>query len=127
MPSRVPATKARLVGGLLLGIGIWGTIAPYIGPEVTVRAIVEVVDHVVPGVVVLGVALLYLYRKRVDLVTAGLTFLAALWMFATHVPLLAQAVNGETPWAGSLWMFVPSALVLGSGLWAIVLAWRDEA
>lgn len=124
---RIAATKVRLVGGLLLAIGVWGTVAPYIGPQVTVRAIVELVDHVVPGVVVLGVALLSLYRRRFDLVTAGLSLLAALWMFSTHVPLLAQAVNGEAPWAGSLWMFVPSALILALSLSAIVLAWRDEA
>lgn len=124
---KMPATKVRLVGGLLLGIGFWGTVAPYIGPEVPVERIVEFVDHVVPGVVVLGVALLFLYRRRLDLISAGLSLLAALWMFATHVPLLAQAVNGEAPWAGSLWMFVPSALLLALGLWAIVLAWRDEA
>lgn len=123
----MPATKVSLVGGLLLGIGLWGTVAPYIGPQVPIRAIVEVVDHVVPGVVVLSVAVLFLYRRRFDLLAAGLSLLAGLWMFATHVPLLGQAMSGAAPWAGSLWMFVPSALILGLGLWATVLAWRNEA
>lgn len=122
----IPATRVRLVGGLLLGVGVWGTVAPYIGPSVTVRAIVEVVDHVVPGAVVLGVALLSLYRGRFDLLPAALSVLAALWMFATHVPLLAQAAKGDAPWDGSLWMFVPGAALLGLSLWATVLAWRQE-
>jgi len=122
---RVPAREVRLLGGLLLAVGLWGTVAPYIGPDVMVEAIVELVDHVVPGVVVLGVALLWLYRRRLGLVSAGLSVLAALWMVATHVPLLAQAVRGETPWAGSLWMFVPSALLLGLSAWATVRAWGE--
>lgn len=86
-----------------------------------------VVDHVVPRVVVLSVAVLSLYRGRSDFVAAGLSLLAGLWMFATHVPLLGQAMSGAAPWVGSLWMFVPSALILGLSLWATVLAWRNEA
>lgn len=119
--------RVRLLARLMLVVGLWGTIAPYIGPEVPVKAIVEVVDHVVPGVVVLAVALFSLYRRRLELITCGLSVLAALWMFTTHVPLLAQAARGEFPWGGSLWMFVPSTLILALTVWAAMIAWRDEA
>lgn len=118
--------QVRVVAGLLLGIGVWGTIAPYVGPEVPVPAIVEFMDHVVPGVVVLVLALSSYHRRRFDLLTVGGGFLAAVWMFTTHVPLLAQAVRGEFSWGGSLWMFVPSTLILVLTLWAMVLAWWEE-
>lgn len=117
----------RALAGLLLAIGVWGTLAPYIGPEVPVEAVVEVVDHVVPGVILLAVAAFSLYLKRFELISSGLAFLAALWMFTTHVPLIAQAARDEFPWAGSLWMFVPSALLLVLTAAAAFLAWREDA
>lgn len=118
--------KARLLARLLLFFGVWGTLAPYVGPDVLVRQIVEVVDHVVPGVVVLGVALLSLHRRRIELIPAGLAVLAGLWMTTTHVPLVGQAARGETSWDGALWMFVPSACVFVIAVWAVAVAWIDE-
>jgi hypothetical protein len=118
--------RTRLPAGLLLPIALFATVAPYLGPEVPVRRIVEFVDHVVPGVVVLGVSLFWIYRRRFEFFTAGLAVLAGLWMFVTHVPLVVDAAQGRVGWGGALWMFVPSALVLALTAWSAMLAWFEE-
>ena len=107
VPSRVRRLSAALVA-----VGLWGTIAPYVGPEVAVSATVEFIDHVVPGVIILAAAITFIPHGAFGTVGASAALLAALWMTVTHVPLISQAARGETPWDGAIWMFVPSASLL---------------
>ena len=115
----------RLALGLLV-VGAWGTLAPYAGPEVPVAADVEIIDHVVPGVMILTVSALALRRRMFALAPAAVSLLAAFWMVVTHVPLLAQAGRGEGPWDGALWMFVPGGVLMLLTGWALAIAFEFE-
>jgi hypothetical protein len=107
--SKAPQRTAGWLPLVLCLVGAWTIVVPYlghaIGLEVNVASRVEIVDHVVPGAAVIAGsagALLYERRKLGDpgdlLPVAGvaLAFLAAFWVTATHVPLLAEAARGET-------------------------------
>ena len=118
--------RTRHLGIALLAVGVWGTFAPYAGPEVPVSSTLEFVDHVVPGAIVLAIAIFSVRRGAFGLFTAAVALLAALWMTATHVPLIAAATRGETPWDGAIWMFVPSALLLLLTGLAFTSAWASE-
>ena len=120
----VPSPVRRL-SAALVAVGVWGTIAPYVGPEVAVTATVEFADHVVPGAIILAVAITAIRHGAFGTVSASAALLAALWMTVTHVPLMSQAARGETPWDGAIWMFVPSgSLLLLTG---VAFAWALAA
>ncbi|MEX2660164.1 MAG: hypothetical protein WD232_10740 [Acidimicrobiales bacterium] len=116
----------------LVGVAVaaWASIPPYVGPALATDPVVEVVDHVVPAVVVLAVSLAALAAgaraRGTAMFGAGLVVaLAGLWMVATHVPLLAQAARDEAPWVASLWHFVPGVAVVALGaVWA--LRWSTD-
>ncbi len=106
-------------------IGIWAVLPPYSGPSLDTAQRVEVADHVVPGVVMVATAAAaYVASLRAAgatwlLMAALLVTLSGVWMTATHVPLVAQALRQEAPWAATLYHTVPSVVVLGFGLvWA---------
>ncbi|MDP8930919.1 MAG: hypothetical protein M3O70_20695, partial [Actinomycetota bacterium] len=105
--------------------------APYLGPifglVVTTRPIVEVVDHVLPGLVVLGIALLIILTGRLPLPAALLAVLASLWMAGTHIPLLLQARTGGVQLASALWHAAPGILLFALTVAATVLAWSEPA
>lgn len=93
------------VTGLI--IGAWSVLPPYTGPSLNTKTRVEVADHVVPGVVliVLSVTLVLLERRRplsptVRLAAGFAILLSGIWMTATHIPLVAQAMRDEVS-AGS--------------------------
>jgi hypothetical protein len=104
-----PQLALALAGGL-------SALPPYLGPplglELDVRSSVEVVDHVLPGVVVAlcgGLAALLARRRtlppRAGVVCLALyssAFLAGLFQTATHVPLLLDAGGPLTPWEAVL-------------------------
>lgn len=101
---------------ILCALGLWAAAVPYLGPplgfELDVADRVEVVDHVVPGAVVLVACLGVLAYSRAGrgsaddvapLAGIGLALLAGFWVTATHVPLIAEAARGESPWGATLW------------------------
>ncbi len=49
-----------------LGIGLWALLAPYVllGPDLNASAKNEFADHVVPGVLMLGLSVAMLVRQR---------------------------------------------------------------
>lgn len=108
---------------------LWAMAVPYLAAAVGLRLdvprSVEVVDHVVPGVVTLGAAAMLAARSRRGRpaalgdvawsVAAGATTLAGFWIVATHVPLLAEALDGVTPWGGALLHLSAGLPVLGAG------------
>ena len=115
--------RMRRLGAALIAVGVWGTLAPYAGPEVAVSSTVEFVDHAVPGGIVLAVALYSLQRGAFAFVPTAVALLAAFWMTVTHVPLVSDAARGATSWEGAIWMFAPSALLLLLTGLAFASAW----
>lgn len=132
-PRRWATTLAAAAG--------WAMAVPYLGDALGVRldvpAGVEIVDHVVPGAVVLAVVVALVALSRVGRavepgdqawsVGAGATFLAGFWIASTHASLVQEAIDGITPWdaavlhlsaglpvlvAGTAMLLVP---LLGSG------------
>lgn len=131
--AKVPAWRGRLpVVGLVAAV--WAVLPPYTGPELATAARVEVADHVVPGALVLLVALASIVLSRrtappaTAMLVAGLTVtLAGLWMTFTHVPLVAQAIDNEVPMGAAVYHSVPGLAVLALGLVWAAAYWRDSA
>lgn len=126
-----PGGASRVPGWALLFIGAWGFAAPYAGKAlglvVVTRPIVEVVDHVVPGLVVLAMAIASIVTRRISLPAAFLVSLAGLWMTATHVPLVAQALRGGVDMKAALFHSIPGAMITVLGVMALVFAWSDSS
>lgn len=120
-----------------LVISAWALIPPYSGPKLNTETRVEVADHVVPSIILIAASLivLLLSRRRAEtaaglsLVAGFLVALAGLWMVVTHVPLVAQAMRGESgvTWGGALYHFTPSLVVLILGLLWVGAHWSETA
>lgn len=127
--SREPAStearhqRVRRLGAALIAVGVWGTLAPYAGPDVPVSSTIEFVDHVVPGLIVLAATLYSVQRGAFEFLPAAVALLAAFWMTVTHVPLIRDAARGAASWDGAIWMFAPSALLLLLTGLAFAWAW----
>ncbi len=119
------SSRALSIAGL--AIGAWAVLPPYVGPALATEARVEVADHVIPAVVILALSLAALAAGRraespgTAMFAAGLTVaLAGLWMFLTHVPLLAQAFRGQAPMSAAVWHSLPGLAVIALGVtWAL--------
>lgn len=117
----------RSVIGALAGLSAWAIAAPYadssLGFDVAVRPAVEVVDHVVPGLVVIAATLLMGLVAAARLPAALAIAMAGLWMTATHLPLVTQAQREGTSMAAAAWHTGPGLclLVLGVGITVVAL------
>ena len=132
--AAAPATDRRrgvVAAVVLLALGAWTTATPYLGRawelNLNVASKVEVVDHVVPGVVIVAASavwLLHLMRSRagedsaVPLAAISLCFLGGLWVTSTHVPTVAKAGDPLVPWDAALFHSAtgPVLLVLSLAL-----------
>lgn len=127
---QAPSPSWRPLAAIVLFFAVWATTAPYAGKalalEVDTRAIVEVVDHVIPGAVVIAVALGALLADRLALPGALAAILAGFWMSGTHVPLLAQAAREEVGLGSALWHTLPCFAVFMLAAAGGVLAWVDR-
>lgn len=135
-PAKAGSTERRkrlpLVG---LAFGVWATLPPFVGPSLAVARRVEIADHFVPGVIVLLVALaaLVVCRRPTDpaatpMLLGGLTVaMAGLWMTATHVPLVAQALRDEVAMGSAAYHTAPGVAVLALGLVWAGAYWSDAA
>ncbi len=110
-----------------LAVGGWALLPPYSGPALNTETRVEVIDHVVPGIVLLAVAVLCLAVRRATLPSGLIVALCGLWMVATHVPLVRQAADGAAPWSAVAYHAAPSVAVLMVGLLWVVQTWSAEA
>ncbi len=121
----VTSSRTLSIAGLV--IGAWAVLPPYIGPALATETRVEIADHVIPAVVILALSLAVLAAGRraegpgAVMLAMGLTVaLAGLWMFLTHVPLLAQAFRGEAPMSAAVWHSLPGLAVIALGVsWAL--------
>ena len=117
-----------------LAIGLWASIAPYalLGPDLNAAAKNEFVDHVVPGVLVIGLSAALLVRARrganagsFPLLAGFGVLLAGLWMTATHLPLVKDAQNDIVATDITAWHTVPGVVVMIlGGIWAATF-WSD--
>ena len=130
--SRPHAPHAQLVLALL---GVLSVFPPYLGPllglELNVASDVEVVDHVVPGVAVAVCAALAALLIRRDataqegapvLALTGVCFLAGLWQVATHVPLVLEGGQSQSPWDSVLLHSSLGPPILAIALWLTLRA-----
>ena len=131
-PARRDGGRTQFALGVL---GVLSILPPYLGPvvglELDVRAKVEFVDHVVPGLVV-GVCgmLAALLARRGELaegalVFVGLTgacFLAGLWQTVTHVPLVLEGGTPVTPWDSVVLHSMAGPVILALALWLVLRA-----
>lgn len=131
-PSGRIGTRRRAVAGLL--IGACAALPAYVGPRLDIARRVEIVDHVVPGLVVVAVSAAVLAAtRRTDLsdtsllVAALVVLLAGLWMAATHLPLVVQAARHEAPWGATLYMSASAAIVVLLGLVWAKASWAGAA
>jgi hypothetical protein len=118
---------------LLVLLGGWSILPPYLGPavglELDVSSSVEVVDHVVPGAAIIlcgGLSLLRVNRDAAEeesllvLAATGVCILAALWQTVTHVPLLFDAGGSDAPWGAVLLHSTSGPLLLALSLWLLL-------
>jgi predicted membrane channel-forming protein YqfA (hemolysin III family) len=138
-PGLTVASKPREVqrATLLGAIGAWTVVVPFIGNalglDVNVKSIVEVVDHVVPGVIVVAAALYLrtlagrrpLAGQSPALLAAGVSFLAGFWVFATHVPLVADAAKSRLPWDAAIWHSIAALPVVALACWFVLRSIPD--
>ena len=122
--------RSRQVAGVMLVLGVWAMIAPYVGPAlgfvVQQTALTEFVDHVVPAVPVLVVAAYAAATGRFPLPAALLALLCGFWMAGTHVSLVGQAMTGRVDWPSALWHSVPTLTVFVVTAAIATVAWLDE-
>jgi hypothetical protein len=94
---------------LLVALGAWSILPPYVGPtlgmELNVSSGVEFVDHAVPGalVVICGTISAVLARdgaagSLADVIALGVCCLAGFWEVATHFTLWIDAGDPGKPW-----------------------------
>jgi hypothetical protein len=120
-PSTVRADPAAAVAPppffpvALAIFGVCDAIAPYVsnalGLTLYTQPVNEVVDHVIPGAIVILVAWLSLIRRQHWLGGDLVAMVAGTWMVATHVPLLVQAANGQVDMTTALIHSIPGILV----------------
>lgn len=100
-----PGSSAGAFPSLLLGaglaIGVYAMLPAFI-VRVHTAQVVEMVDHVVPGLLVLSLVLVATLRRAqpagLMAASGALVTLAGSWMVVTHLGLLNQALHGEVAW-----------------------------
>lgn len=130
--TRRSANAKRLLPRIGLVVGAVAALPVLVGPRLEVAHAVEITDHLVPGLAVIGVSAMVLVATRSAplsesvMLAAGLVvMLAGLWMAATHVPLVAQAARGEAPWGATIYHTVSAVLVFAFGLSWTSLSWAE--
>ena len=125
--SSAGALRAGLPWAGLL-VGAWAMVAPYVllGPDLNAEGSREVVDHVVPGVLLIGLSCVMAVGGRrgpqggnFPLLAGFGVLLAGLWMTATHLPLVTDARQGRVSESVAAWHTVPGLVVMVLGaVWA---------
>ncbi|MHB1535892.1 MAG: hypothetical protein ACYC1D_15045 [Acidimicrobiales bacterium] len=133
MPKKV-ATKAPppqatgvplplLVAGLL--VGLYAMAPGFYLAGLNVKRGAEIVDHVVPGLVVLAMVFVAIRwgAKSVNTmaVTGMVVLLAGIWMTITHVGLFRQGLDHLAPWGPVIYHCSTALAVLAL---AVVWLWR---
>lgn len=129
-----PARSLPALPFLGMVVGLWGMLPRFVESGLDTDERVEFVDHFIPGLAVVVVAVVALAVARRSpqpgpfLFLAGLiVLLAGLFMVATHVPLVMQANRGEAPWGGTIFHTSAALAVFCLGaVWASTY-WSETA
>lgn len=126
----MPASLQARWAIALTALSAWAIAVPWlaaaIGLELEVATRLEIADHVVPGLIMLATAAVLAARGGpsgggvVWIGASGIAFLTGLWITATHVPLIPQAVEGLAPWGAALLHLSAGPPILAAGLWLLL-------
>jgi hypothetical protein len=123
---------ARLMPLVGLGVAVWASLPKYSGPTLNVEPAKEVADHVIPAALVLVASVVGILAGRRAKGPGALRFLggmavllAGLWMMATHLPLVAEAMRGEAPWPATIYHTSAALAVFGLGLLWATVTWAE--
>lgn len=119
---------ALIVAAVVTSAAPW--IAKALGFPLPVPTSLEVIDHVVPAVVVVGAAAAVLSGRLglfPTLIATLAAALAGLWMTATHVPLVLQVPVTPVDWPTALIHTVPGVVTFALTIPPAVWAWRRQA
>lgn len=120
-------STARRRATALASLAAWAIAVPWLaralGVELDVPARLEVVDHVVPGVVVLASAALLGRAGAGDLLglgAIGVACLAGLWITVAHLTLVPEALDGVSPWGAALLHLSAGPPIAVLALWMLL-------
>jgi hypothetical protein len=123
---------ARLLPLVGLPVALWASLPQWSGPKLNVAASTEVVDHIVPAVMVVLASLVGIMAGRraqgpgaLRLIAGMCVLLAGLWMMATHLPLVSQASRGDAPWPATIYHTSAALAVFGLGLLWSTVTWSE--
>lgn len=116
---------------VLAVLAAWGIAVPWaaraVGLPLDVATRLEVIDHVLPGVVVLVCCAVLLHPRAGGppgslrrLAVTGVALLAGLWITATHLPLLPEAVDGSSGWGPALLHLSAGPPVVARATWMLL-------
>jgi hypothetical protein len=117
--------------GLLIAVAAWSILPPYAGPllglDLDVSATVEVIDHLVPGLLAVaaaGAALVLARRGRSDSLPAfaslAVCALAGLFQTVSHVTLVRDAGDPLQPVGAVVLHASPGPVLLALSLWLLL-------
>jgi hypothetical protein len=125
----------RLMPLVGLGVAVWASLPQYSGPAINTSATTEIVDHIVPAVLILLASIVGILAGRrpqgpgaLRLIAGMAVMLAGLWMIATHFPLVAQTMRGgpdAATWAATIYHTAPALAVFGLGLLWSTVTWAE--
>jgi len=125
----------RLLPWLGLPVAVWASLPQYSGPAINTSNTAEVVDHIVPAVLVVLCSLVGIAASRRAAGPGALRFiagmgvlLAGLWMVATHFPLVTQTMRGgpeAASWAATIYHSSSALAVFGLGLLWSTVTWSE--
>lgn len=128
--SAMTALPKPLLGCGLLA-GAYAIVPGFYLDGLRVRPGLEIVDHVVPGALVLAtVAVAIIWRSGPTLLGPGtgvVVLTAGLWMTASHVGLVAQAIRHEAPASATIFHSSTAAVVVLLGVTWVWRAWPEPA
>ncbi len=132
-PDAAPGPDlARVLPLVGFGIALWASLPQWSGPKLNVEAAKEVADHIVPAAVVLVASLVGVWASRRPEGPGAFRFmagmgvlLAGLWMMATHIPLILEALNDEAPWPATIYHNSSAFAVFGLGLLWSTVTWSE--
>ena len=125
----------RLLPLVGLPVALWASLPQYSGPAINTSATTEIVDHIVPAILVVLCSLVGIAASRRPQGPGALRFiaglgvlLAGLWMLATHFPLVLQTMRGgpeAASWAATIYHTSSALAVFGLGLLWATVTWAE--
>lgn len=125
-----PAGSPRRPATVLAVLAAWAIAVPWIaeaaGLRLDVSTKLEVIDHVVPGLLALACAALLVYVADQSPSSLGrlgavaVAFLAGVWITTTHIALIPDAIDGSVRWGAAVLHISGGPPVLLFGLWNLL-------